>query len=457
MFDLELAALEDPEELLPWDRVGRARRAAAADLRRLAARVAAVHGPRARTGEVDQRRFRTAWEAVESFRAEPGCAAEALRRAAAAAHEGAGEVGSAVCLTAAIGLAGLRALEDGHCPRELVELLERDRCRLLSEVGGVARPPTAAELSQALGRALGLAPDELPPLPPGHTVVAPGRRPGLEVVAFRGFEVRLAPQGGQGMPAPGRRDGPQRLLRVEGPVRTADEVRRLFRALDSFEEPLLVLADHLSPAAATAAQGMSHAGQIHGRLLWCDPGEAEDRPDLAHVRVAGNVLEAAGLEPADLGRAVQVLWLEGRCLIDLGDEGRPASVILVGPERFEQAERVQTLVEALQQGGVVPGGGATYLALARRLRGRLETPGLGRALQAPLEALLANEGMDAATVLERLEKLPNGAGYDVLARRFFGPADPGPRVAASVAARALDAGLEAAEELLRGALDAQGT
>lgn len=457
MFDLELAAAEDPEEPLPRDPVGRARRAVAADLRRLAARVAAVHGPRPRTGEVDRRRFRTAWQAVESFRCEPGAPAARLRQAAEAAREGAGEVGSAVCLMAAASLACLRALDSGRSPRDLVECLERDRCRLLSEIGGVARPPTASELSEALALALGLARDELPPMPPGRTVVAPGRRPGLEVLPFRGLEVHLTLQGAHGLPAPGRRDGPHRLLRVAGPVRTAEEVRRLFRALDSFHEPLLVLAGHLSPAAATASWGLSQARQIHGRLLWCELPTCEEMAGWEQVPVADNVLEAGALAPEDLARAGQVLWLEGRCLLELGESGRPACVLLVGPERAAEAGRVTTLIQGLQEGGVVPGGGAVYLALGRRLRGRLETPGLAGALRAPLEALLMNEGMDAASVLDRLEKLPSGAGYDVLTRRYFLTADPGPRVAASVAARALDAGLEATGDLLRGEFDAEGT
>jgi hypothetical protein len=457
VFDLTLASLEEPEDHPSRDPVGRARRAAVAELCRLAARVAAVHGPRSRTGEVDRLRFHTAWQAVESFRSEPGSVALALRQAAEGAREGAGEVGSAVCLTAAASLAGFQALDAGACPHDLIEGLERDRCRLLSEIGGVARPPTSAELSAALARSLGLEPEELPPLPPGQPVVAPGRRPGLEVVPFRGLEVHLTLQGAHGLPAPGRRDGRQRLLRVAGPIRTAEEVRRLFRDLDSFHEPLLVLADHLSPAAATAALGMSQAGRIHGRLLWCELPPEEDRAAWDLVPVASNVLEGASLDPGDLLLAEQVLWLDGRCLLDLGDRGRPSCVLLVGPDRAADAGRVQTLIRGLQEGGVVPGGGAVYLALGRRLRGRLETPGLARALRAPLEALLTNEGMDPAAVLDRLERLPTGAGFDVLARRYFGPADPGPRVAASVAARALDAGLEAAGDLLRGVFDAQGT
>lgn len=453
MFDLELAVTE---ELLARDPAGRARRAAAADLRRLAARVAAVHGPRTRTGEVGRRRFRTTWQAVESFQAESGSAAVALRRAATAAREGAGEVGSAVCLTAAAGLAALQAIEAGSSRQDLVERLERDRCRLLSEIGGVARPPTARELSESLARSLGLSPRDLPPLPPGQTVVAPGRRPGLEVVPFRGIEVHLTLQGAHGLPDPGRRDGVQRLLRVAGPVRTAEEVRRLFRALDSFQEPLLVLADHLSPAAATAALGMSQAGQIHGRLLWCELPAEEDASVWDAIPVAANVLEAAAMSPKDLGRVQQVLWLDGRCLLEFGDRGRPSCVLLVGPERAADAGRIQTIIKGLQEGGVVPGGGAVYLALGRRLRGRLETPGLAGALRAPMEALLANEGMDTASVLDHLEKLPGGAGYDVLAGRYFGPSEPGPRVAASIAARALDAGLEAAGDLVRGGCDAEG-
>lgn len=87
-------------------------------------------------------------------------------------------------------------------------------------------------------------------------------------------------------------------------------------------------------------------------------------------------------------------------------------------ERTEEAVRVVRL--ALQD-GIVPGGGAAYLAcipaLAQLSLSAEEAPAISilcRALEAPARAIIANAGVEAAPILARLQAKGTGWGYDVL-------------------------------------------
>ncbi|MFZ1752406.1 MAG: chaperonin GroEL [Caldilineaceae bacterium] len=87
-------------------------------------------------------------------------------------------------------------------------------------------------------------------------------------------------------------------------------------------------------------------------------------------------------------------------------------------ERTEEAVRVVRL--ALQD-GVVPGGGAAYLAcipaVERLTLSTDEAPAMAilcRALEAPIRAIISNAGIEAAPILARLQGRGAGWGYDVL-------------------------------------------
>lgn len=91
-------------------------------------------------------------------------------------------------------------------------------------------------------------------------------------------------------------------------------------------------------------------------------------------------------------------------------------------ERAEEAVRVVRL--ALQE-GIVPGGGAVYLAcipaveaLALPADEAPAIPILCRALEAPTRAIITNAGQEAAPLLARLRERGPGWGYDVLAEKI---------------------------------------
>ncbi len=87
-------------------------------------------------------------------------------------------------------------------------------------------------------------------------------------------------------------------------------------------------------------------------------------------------------------------------------------------ERTQEAVRVVRL--ALQE-GIVPGGGAVYLAcipaVERLCLSTDETPAIAilcRALAAPTQAIIRNAGVETAPILARLRERGAGWGYDVL-------------------------------------------
>jgi len=87
-------------------------------------------------------------------------------------------------------------------------------------------------------------------------------------------------------------------------------------------------------------------------------------------------------------------------------------------ERTQEAVRIVRL--ALQD-GIVPGGGAAYLAcipaVERLSLSADEAPGIAilcRALEAPARAIISNSGVEAAPILARVGERGTGWGYDVL-------------------------------------------
>lgn len=455
-------------ELGPGNRLEQARRAAAEGARRLAASVAAVCGPRGRVAlgaGAGEPTARTAPEVEAAFPRLEGpeeAGARPLREAARRVREQCGRgVGDAVCLTGALLLEALRALARGSAPGAVLGELREAYPRLVPALTELSRPAQPDELEAILSGGTGGDPPTPAPGSSPHQggeaaamlLLVPGRRRGLERLEVRGALARVAPQGAGQLHQAGLREGPHRVLRVCGPVRTGEEVRRLLRALGSFEEPLVVLADRLSPSAATDAADLVHRGQVHGHLVWWAPGG--DAGDLALRRMvpeAENVLEASGLDPASLPLAQEVVWCRDGVLLAL-PESRHAlgyTVLLEGPERAgcPELRRAVSLVEATRLAGMVPGGGAAYVTLARWLGEGEGSAAVRRALEAPLRVLVENEGMDAESVLDRIRGLAPGSGFDVLEGRYFGPREPGPMTPSPVVAAVLSAAFEAVQAFL---------
>lgn len=179
--------------------------------------------------------------------------------------------------------------------------------------------------------------------------------------------------------------------------------------------------------------------------------------------------------PADLKSA---LGFAGRVYEDehlghvrlLGGKGKPMATILVGAateevvdERQRIARDAASAVQAAVRGGVVPGGGAVELAVARELRQvREEKRGMSaygvdcvvEALKRPLGQIVANAGFNPLEKVEEVWAAQNERGQDdlgvncdsgeVAPMLAEGVADP-----ALVKIHALKAAAEVAEAILR--------
>jgi hypothetical protein len=230
-------------------------------------------------------------------------------------------------------------------------------------------------------------------------------------------------------------------------LRSLGELHCLFQRLASFSHPLVVLASQISPRIATAAPCQARNGVLKGHVLWVAPLE-EGTPDPLEAlgKPVEELSQAMCLDPETLPMAEHLLWLDGGALLETGESGRTFAVLSLGPgvRRSANLRRTLSLVDAARHHGMLSGGGAAYLALARTARLH-EVPLLPfkRCLEAPLRAVLDNENMDADTVLDHLRSLPPGAGFDVLERRYFHSGEEGPATPAPVV-----------EAVVRGAFDA---
>jgi chaperonin GroEL len=182
------------------------------------------------------------------------------------------------------------------------------------------------------------------------------------------------------------------------------------------------------------------------------------------LKVTGDSLAKATL--ADLGQADEVQAIRSSFTV-IGGKGRPAAVreradllrkqipkaaygrdrdrliersgkLMAGVallhiggasdvERDYLKERATEAVSVVRRGlidGVVPGGGAAFLACARALDDLHlpddEAPALSLlrgALEAPARAIIANAGIEASPILARLRDQP-GCGYDVILENY---------------------------------------
>ncbi|MDK2855828.1 MAG: hypothetical protein PWQ86_1041 [Bacillota bacterium] len=154
----------------------------------------------------------------------------------------------------------------------------------------------------------------------------------------------------------------------------------------------------------------------------------------------------------------------------LGGKGKPMATILVGAateevvgERQRIARDAASSLQAAVRGGIVPGGGALEIAVARELaRAREEKRGMSaygvdcvvEALKRPLGQIVANAGFNPLEKIEEVWAAQNEAGQDdlgihcdtgqVVSMLAEGIADP-----ALVKIHALKAAGEVAEAILR--------
>lgn len=178
--------------------------------------------------------------------------------------------------------------------------------------------------------------------------------------------------------------------------------------------------------------------------------------DTIRARLMELRAELASLEHDD--------WRVKRMRERIGKLSGSEVVIIVGAPseaaRDELKLRVETaitLARSALRDGVVPGGGATFLACAVRLTstvaGRRDEEAIGwralaRALEAPMQAISANAGLDGrATVAAGRAQVPE-LTYDVLRRAWADPWEAGILDSAGVLAAALDAGVSAAAAAL---------
>lgn len=120
-------------------------------------------------------------------------------------------------------------------------------------------------------------------------------------------------------------------------------------------------------------------------------------------------------------------------------------------EKKNRAERAVALIRAAVEEGVVPGGGAAYLALIPALE-RIAAQGdekvgvriLQRALEEPLRAIVENAGYESDPIIAELQTRPRGWGFDVLRGTFVDMREAGILDATKVLRLALEKGVSGA-------------
>ncbi|MEN6480015.1 MAG: chaperonin GroEL [Anaerolineales bacterium] len=121
----------------------------------------------------------------------------------------------------------------------------------------------------------------------------------------------------------------------------------------------------------------------------------------------------------------------------------------------ERAEEAMHAVDAAMEAGIVPGGGAAYLACIPALETveaegdeRLGVQVLARVLEEPMRRIAGNAGLHPPLVIAESERLGVGYGYDVMNERYGPMIELGIADAAVVAKRALQQGVSGAVMLL---------
>jgi chaperonin GroEL len=267
------------------------------------------------------------------------------------------------------------------------------------------------------------------------------------------------------------------ILMTDLKITTSAEVEQIRALLGRTNQPLLIIAEEVAPAAVMALlstrDGGGQVAAIHppdyghwrkamlediaiitgGRVLARDLGgkvENVMRADLGRarqVRIGAHmtVISGGGGDPA----AVAARREQVRRQIDLAPNnidrdklqqrlaklsGGTATILAGGATPVAQKRHAQLIEDALAAAraaiaeGVVPGGGTALTqlvpALAKRLAGTLNGAATGalllqEAMSAPLAAIAANAGMDGAAMVARVKDSPMGIGLDARTRNFI--------------------------------------
>jgi len=267
------------------------------------------------------------------------------------------------------------------------------------------------------------------------------------------------------------------ILMTDLKITTPAEVEQIRALLGRTNQPLLIIAEEVAPAAVMALlstrDGGGQVAAIHppdyghwrkamlediaiitgGRVLARDLGgkvENVTRADLGRarqVRIGAHmtVISGGGGDPA----AVAARREQVRRQIDLAPNnidrdklqqrlaklsGGTATILAGGATPVAQKRHAQLIEDALAAAraaiaeGVVPGGGTALTqlvpALAKRLAGTLNGAATGalllqEAMSAPLAAIAANAGMDGAAMVARVKDSPMGIGLDARTRNFI--------------------------------------
>ncbi|MCC6178421.1 MAG: chaperonin GroEL [Chloroflexi bacterium] len=166
----------------------------------------------------------------------------------------------------------------------------------------------------------------------------------------------------------------------------------------------------------------------------------------------------------ELSQAGNDTWLRGKIRERIGKLAGAVAVILAGAptpaDRAELKVRVEAAVATARAGlrdGVVPGGGAAYLACvpaleaaAKEMSGDEKTgiQVLARALGGPMAAIAANAGLAPAPILHAATQRPPGSVFDVLRGEWVDPWESGLLDSLAVLQAALDAAGSAAATAL---------
>jgi chaperonin GroEL len=143
--------------------------------------------------------------------------------------------------------------------------------------------------------------------------------------------------------------------------------------------------------------------------------------------------------------------------------GSAVTIVVGAPSeaaRDELKTRIEsavTMARAAVRDGVVPGGGAAYLAgagiLERSVAGRRDDEAVGwralaAALSEPMEAIAANAGLDARAIVAQGRHEVPGRTYDAWRGDWVDPWQAGLLDSVAVLIAALDAGVSAAAAAL---------
>jgi chaperonin GroEL len=127
-------------------------------------------------------------------------------------------------------------------------------------------------------------------------------------------------------------------------------------------------------------------------------------------------------------------------------------------DRNALVQRSSTLLRGALDSGVVPGGGIALLRLRERLNERRDAAVdpderaafsiLGKAVEAPFRAIVANAGYDPGQALARIERAGPSAGWDANSGTIVDPEEAGLLDSAAVLGAAIRAGIEGAAQAL---------